>query len=229
MLMLMLMLPLVLPCVCVGVVQIYRAVLDDMSAEFRNLAKDGLVYQPAIIKPSTTTMADATQFKKVNAQGQRDNGVYAATQAQAKKQAAANTVSQQLNVANTPLMSALSADDAELPDIGTSAAVGMVDDDGVNADSACDDDTKPTDDCAEPEPMFAAAAADDDGAGLVAIDPASTTSTPESATISTGVMVGIAAGAGVLILLITGACTCVKYHRTKRNTVTSTSTATTQV
>jgi len=213
-----------------GVVQIYRAVLDDMSAEFANLKNRGLAYQPAIIKTSTATMNDATQFRKVDPanNNQRDNGVSAATKAQATKQAAANAVSQALNVGQTPLMSALSADDVELPDIGTSAAVGMVDYHGLNRDTACDDDTKPTNDCTQQaEPLFAAAAAgSDDGAGLVPLVETSQTPTTAGSTINTGVIVGIAAGAGVLILIITGAC--VKYHRNKRNTVTST-TSTTKV
>jgi hypothetical protein len=217
-----------------GVVQIYRAVLDDMSAEFANLKNRGLAYQPAIIKTSTATMNDATQFRKVDPanNNQRDNGVSAATKAQATKQAAANAVSQDINVANTPLMSSLSADeDVDLPDIGTSAAVGMVDYDGWNRDTACDlDESIPADKCPPGEPLFAAAAAgSDDGSGLVVLNQPDTPSTTGStgSTISTGVIVGIAAGAGVLILLITGAC--VKYHRNKRNTVTSTSASTTKV
>jgi hypothetical protein len=203
-----------------GIVQIYQATLDDLAGEFAKAATMGLLYQPAIIKTSTTTMADQTQFKKVNAAGQRDNGVYAATQAQAVKKAAAANVSQKLNVGTSPLMSTLSADDADLPDIGTAAAVPMVDYHGVNKDSTCDDDKNPTDFCSEPDALFAAAA-DDGGLVVIESNPTGTEPATTAATISTGAIIGIAVGAGVLVLLIVGAVV-VKYHRTKKSAVTTT-------
>jgi len=72
-----------------GTVQLYEAVLNDMKKDFAKLATDHqLGYQTAIIKTTTATMPDATQFRKRNAQGQNDGGKYAATQAQAVKAAA---------------------------------------------------------------------------------------------------------------------------------------------
>jgi hypothetical protein len=206
-----------------GIVQIYKATLNDLAGEFAKAATMGLQYQPAVTKASLATMADATQFKKRNAQGQTDNGIYAATQAQAAKKAAAAAVSQKLNVATTPLMAALSADDAELPDIGTASTVPMADVHGVNKDSTCDDDNYPTDFCTTPEPMFAAASGAD-GAGLILADdataPAAQTAS-SSSSISMGVIIGAAAGAGALVLLIT-AIIVVKHRRNKQTSVSTT-------
>lgn len=203
-----------------GIVQIYKAVLNDMAGEFRRAASMGLTYQPAVTKASMATMADATQFRKRNANGQNDNGVYAATQAQVAKNAAAAGVSQTLNVGNTPLMAALSADE-ELPDIGTASTVPMDDANGYNMDSTCDDDLNPTDWCAPPQPLFAQAA---DGtlyssASEDANQPITETSS-SSTPISMAVIIGAAAGAGVLVLLITAAI--IKHRRSKQhsNTVT---------
>lgn len=209
-----------------GVVGIYTATLRDLSGEFTRAAGMGLLYQPAITKESATTMADATQFKKVNAQGQRDNGQYAASRAQAIKTAAAKAVSQNMAAATgaiaggvTPLMATLAAD-GELPDIQTASTVTMVDVHGVAYDSLCDNDLQPTDTCPVPPPMFAAAA--DDGAGLELVDPeAGAGSGSSSSKVSAGVIAGIAAGAGILVLLIIAAS--VKYYRTKQTQVTATS------
>lgn len=72
-----------------GTLQIYVTVLQDMAKEFKKAAeKYELYYQPAKVKTTTTTMADATNFKKRDANGNKDNGKYAATEA--KKKAAAD-------------------------------------------------------------------------------------------------------------------------------------------
>jgi hypothetical protein len=65
-----------------GTVQIYVAAMNKLMPEFLKAAEDyGILYQPAMRKNTFTTMADATQFKKRNANGNNDNGKYAATQA----------------------------------------------------------------------------------------------------------------------------------------------------
>ena len=199
-----------------GIVQIYKATLDDLAGEFAKAQSMGLMYQPAIIKASMTTMADATNFKKRNAQGQTDNGIYAAQRAQATKNAAAAAVSQKLNVGNTPLMAALSAD-AELPDIQTQSTVPMSDVHGVNKDSTCDDDNYPTDYCSTPEPMFVAQSGAD-GAGLALSDDAQQPqpqAAAQSSPINIGIIIGAAAGGAVLLLLITAAV--VKHRRNKQH------------
>jgi hypothetical protein len=64
-----------------NVVQIYVAALNDLKADFAAAAAKGLTYQPAMIKSTVGTMADITQFRKVNANGKPDGGRYAATTA----------------------------------------------------------------------------------------------------------------------------------------------------
>ena len=63
---------------------IYETVLADMNEQFVEAGTDhGLGYMPAVVKTTTGTMADATNFIKVDADGNNDRGTYAATLAQA--------------------------------------------------------------------------------------------------------------------------------------------------
>jgi hypothetical protein len=64
-----------------NVVQIYVAALNDLRADFEAAAAKGLKYMPAMIKSTVATMADVTQFRKVDAAGKQDGGKYAATAA----------------------------------------------------------------------------------------------------------------------------------------------------
>jgi hypothetical protein len=211
-----------------GVVQIYQATLDDLKGEFAKAAKLGLQYQPAVLKSTVTTMADATDFKKRNAAGKTDNGVYAAQQAQQIKKQSAQSVSQQLTLGlETPMMKKLSSDDFQLDDyssdFGIFSTVTMVDLHGVNYDSACDDDNNPVDVCEQPQPMFAQAA--EDGAGLeygTSTEQQNTAAKTTTTTISTGIIIAIAAGAAVLALIVVGVV--VKHRRNKQHTVTRTNT-----
>merc|ERR1712217_465444 len=62
-----------------GVVQIYVASMDKLMPEFLAAEEYVILYQPAMKKNTTTTMPDATQFKKRTDTGKVDNGKYAAT------------------------------------------------------------------------------------------------------------------------------------------------------
>jgi len=64
-----------------GTLQIYVSTLKDMAADFKAAAAKGIDYLPAALKPTDATLADTTGFKKINANGQRDNGQYATAQA----------------------------------------------------------------------------------------------------------------------------------------------------
>jgi hypothetical protein len=201
-----------------GVVQIYQATLDDLKGEFAKAAKLGLQYQPAMLKSTLTTMADATDFKKRNAAGKTDGGVYAAQQVQQAKKQSAQSVSQQLTLGlETPMMKKLSSDEFQLDDysadFGIYSTVEMVDVHGVNYDSACDDDTNPVDVCEPPQAMFAQSS--EDGAGLeFGTENSNTQQTTSTSKLNVGIIVGIAAGAGILVLLITAAI--VKHYKSKK-------------
>jgi len=75
-----------------NIVKIYEQTLNDMSGQFAAAAAKGLLYQPAALKTSSTTKDDATGFKKRDAAGKQDKGVYAATKA--KEAAAKNPAPQ---------------------------------------------------------------------------------------------------------------------------------------
>lgn len=62
--------------------QIYTAVLADVAELFVELGTKNVGYLGTVIKDTTTTMADATNFIKVDASGNNDGGYYAAEQAQ---------------------------------------------------------------------------------------------------------------------------------------------------
>jgi len=66
-------------------VQIYTAALKEMTNDFVNAAARGFVYQPAVLKNTVGTMKDITNFLKVDASGNQDDGVYAATAASSIK------------------------------------------------------------------------------------------------------------------------------------------------
>ena len=203
-----------------GVVQIYQAVLNDLSNEFQRAATMGLVYQPAVIKTSAATMNDATQFRKKNAAGQNDNGQYAANLAQATKKAAAAAVDQNIAKAKsggqtTPLMGALSADgDVEYPNTEADDADKMADMDGYYTDAKCDDDAKPTNDCSGARPLFTQSA---DGT-LVVDESNSGASSSSSTNITTPIIAAVAAGVAILALI--GAGCFIKHRRSKQAQVT---------
>jgi hypothetical protein len=62
-------------------VQIYEASLREMMSDFQKVSNIGIVYQPSMLKTTMTTMQDITNFIKVDATGNSDNGEYAATNA----------------------------------------------------------------------------------------------------------------------------------------------------
>ena len=124
---------------------IYETVLNDMREQFIKAGTLGLGYMPPVIKPGTSgaTMPDATNFIKVDAAGQPDNGYYAATQAQQyiNQEIVTNTSDtgrRRAQVGQNTMASllALTMDSDESVLI---AAEGE-DMNGVYFDSACDDD-----------------------------------------------------------------------------------------
>ena len=62
-------------------VQIYEASLKELMPDFQEVSKLGIVYQPAMLKSSISTMPDITNFIKVDGNGNTDDGKYAATNA----------------------------------------------------------------------------------------------------------------------------------------------------
>ena len=58
-------------------VQIYKASLIELIDDFMKAAEIGFTYQPAMLKNNITTMQDITNFKKIDSNGDKDNGVYA--------------------------------------------------------------------------------------------------------------------------------------------------------
>ena len=82
-------------------VQIYQASLNELSNDFLNAANLGFTYQPAMIKNTITTMQDTTNFLKVDANGNKDNGVYASTIASKLKQQNIDKITSLLSVNTT--------------------------------------------------------------------------------------------------------------------------------
>jgi hypothetical protein len=72
-----------------GVVQIYIGILETVKQSFAELASYGFGYLGPVVKSTTTTMADATQFRKIDANGNTDKGQYAAQKAKDAAAAAA--------------------------------------------------------------------------------------------------------------------------------------------
>jgi len=64
-----------------GKVQIYMTAMTDLEPEFVKAEAFNITYQPAKIKTTLSTMADTTKFKKRDADGAEDNGLYAAREA----------------------------------------------------------------------------------------------------------------------------------------------------
>merc|ERR1712137_617712 len=64
-----------------ALVLIYKTAMDDLSKAFLDAAPLGIVYQMGVTKTTLNTMPDSVQFKKRSANNQKDNGVYAYTQA----------------------------------------------------------------------------------------------------------------------------------------------------
>jgi hypothetical protein len=60
-----------------NIVQIYKASLLELSNDFKKAEEIGFIYQPGMIKTNITTMNDATNFRKIDKNGNNDNGVYA--------------------------------------------------------------------------------------------------------------------------------------------------------
>lgn len=67
-----------------GILGIYSAVLEDMNEEFTKIGKEPYNYKylPAVLKETRSTMSDKTNFKKIDQDGKKDGGLYAATQVQ---------------------------------------------------------------------------------------------------------------------------------------------------
>ena len=180
-----------------GQVKLYEAVLNDLKGDFQKAAAKGLEFQPAMIKTTATTMADVTAFKKVNAQGKQDGGIYAATAALATKKAAkaALEMKETFIIADVPSvidnpLSSLSADDA-LPDTGAEAVTVMPDTHGLNRDLECDDDTKDVPcDYSKLQPLFVMSGAEE---GLAV---ASSNSNSAVSTAANGIILIVASAIG---------------------------------
>lgn len=127
-----------------GILQIYNAVLNDMNDEFIEAGKLNVHYMGAMLKDTTATMMDATQFIKKNADGKNDGGLYAATLAQKaitdnSKNVKSNTVPK--NLASKALNSIASGVHQLFLDAqGALIAAQQADMNGVMGDSNCDND-----------------------------------------------------------------------------------------
>merc|ERR1711948_155221 len=64
-----------------GLVQIYVTTLNDLQEDFKKAAAVDIHYMPPMIKTTLGTMSDKTNFKKIDANGKIDNGIYAAREA----------------------------------------------------------------------------------------------------------------------------------------------------
>jgi len=81
-----------------GLVQIYAASANDLMPFFYKSRALGVVYQPAKLKITAKTAPDITGFRKRTANGQVDNGYFAARVAKVKQAANAGCPSQCLNI-----------------------------------------------------------------------------------------------------------------------------------
>jgi len=81
-----------------GLVQIYAASANDLMPFFYKSRALGVVYQPAKLKITAKSMPDITAFRKRTANGQVDNGYFAARVAKVQQAASAGCPSQCLNV-----------------------------------------------------------------------------------------------------------------------------------
>jgi hypothetical protein len=83
-------------------VKIYEASLSELSSDFAEASRLGFVYQPAMIKSNITTMEDPTNFLKIDANGNKDDGVYAATFAVRSKKENINLITSLSSPVNIP-------------------------------------------------------------------------------------------------------------------------------
>jgi len=128
-----------------GTLQIYVNTLKDMAADFKAAAAKGIDYLPAALKPTAATLADTTGFKKIKADGTRDNGQYATAQAAA---AYVQRQAQLLGAAQLPKVSPFEADitelsnlkNADIPPQPFDQVVEQVDPNAMMADDSCDSD-----------------------------------------------------------------------------------------
>lgn len=127
-----------------GLLQIYVSTLNDLNAEFVKAEKAGVKYKPAALKPNVATLVDDTKFKKIDAAGKRDNGLYAATKAYAAYDARQNAIVTAKIVAGdaTALTTVLEADVPKLPETLVDPVPIQPDMDSIMTDDSCDDETK---------------------------------------------------------------------------------------
>jgi hypothetical protein len=136
----------------VGTLRLYTTALDIMNAEFVKAAAVGLDYLPPKVKATWTTQADKTEFIKVNAAGKKDNGIYAASQANVKAlgtPVTAALLTKNLQVGpnvkaapapNEDMVLAVAMDEPVYPDTGAEDPEWGRDMDSYEADSNCDND-----------------------------------------------------------------------------------------
>jgi len=137
----------------VGYLQIYSAVLKDMESEFLEAGKLEVHYLPAAIKTTAfKTKDDATQFRKIDANNEVDDGSYAAEQVQAEIKLNEIPVKQGMTASamtgipiNEQLCkgSIIQGLDELIQDLdAVTEADAQFDMDGLMQDADCDDDAK---------------------------------------------------------------------------------------
>jgi len=134
----------------VGTLRIYTTALDIMNAEFVKAAAVGLDYLPPKVKASWTTAADATEFIKKDANGKKDNGQYAAAQANVKSLGTPVTAAlltknlqvgpKALAAPDESMVAAVEMVEPVYPDTGAEDPEWGRDMDSYEADSNCDND-----------------------------------------------------------------------------------------
>lgn len=102
-----------------NVVQIYKASLLELSNDFKKAEEMGFIYQPGIIKTNITTMNDATNFLKLDKNGNKDNGVYASNLALKTKLQNINNITNLFNSKNIPTSFQTTNDPNITPDPNT--------------------------------------------------------------------------------------------------------------
>lgn len=138
--------------------QLYEGVLQSMGKAFALAeSQHKLTYQPAVVEPlanGLATLKDATGFRKVNAAGRPDNGIYAAKQAKALlaqlTPAGMEVTDGVQGLQAYPDLQGFEAAGLETPSAWVIAplqadqtpAETMIDDEGTMCDSECDDDAK---------------------------------------------------------------------------------------
>lgn len=139
-----------------GNLGIYNAVLEDLNEEFTAIGENhGYHYLPAVLKTTLTTKKDQTNFKKIGANGQKDGGLYAATQVQDDIKNFGVKVGK-----NTVPRYGTNLNEASCPGVGT---------DGLAVLIAGEDEALLSNDQNDPNALYADADCDDDA--LVAKNP----------------------------------------------------------